>query len=123
MASVFPKNIENLIAQLRGLPQNFARSTLRPAKTIDSLIDVNLKSLKLGQPRPEEFIMEHWETIVGKKNAHRSCPKIISKGTLIISVANPVVRNELQFDRIRILKHLSTLPGCNRISNIAFLAG
>lgn len=123
MAYIFSKQEANLIAQLRGLPINSSKSTLKPVKTIDSLIELNLKFLKLDQPRPQEFIMQNWEAIIGEKNASRACPKTISKDTLIITVANPVVRNELQFDRVRILKQLRALPGCNFISNISFLAG
>lgn len=123
MPSSFPQDIENLIAQLRGLPQDYSRSRLRHSQTIDYLIDVNLKSLKLGQPRPEDHIMANWRNIVGEKNAHRSCPKIISKGTLIISVSNSTIRNELLFERSNILKRLCALPGCQHIAGISFLAG
>lgn len=119
----FPRNVENLIAQLRGLPTNFSKSSLRPTKTIDALIDFNLKSLNLGSARPEEMIMANWKDIVGEKNAHRSCPKTISRNTLLISVANSVLRNELEFEKVNILKRVQALSNCKKITGLRFIIG
>lgn len=123
MPSAFSRDIENLIAQFRGLPRNLSRSTLRESRPIDSLIQSCLKSYKIGETRPEEQIMANWKDIVGQKNAHRSRPKTISRGSLVIVVANPTIRNELQFDREQIIKRLCNLSGCANISDITFIAG
>lgn len=123
MRPVFPRSVENLIAQLRGLPTNSSKSSLRPTKSIDALIDFNLKSLNLGSARPEEVIMANWKDIVGEKNAHRSCPKTITRNILIITVANSVLRNELEFEKISILKRIQALAHCKKIIGLRFLIG
>lgn len=119
----FSRSVENLIAQFRGLPKNLSRSTLRESKGIDFLVDSCVKSYKIGDDHHTDQIMANWKDIIGEKNAHRCCPKKLSRGNLVISVANPVVRNELQFDYMKILKRIQALPGCNSISGINFVAG
>lgn len=123
MSHKFSRDIENLIAQFRGLPKNLSRSTLRDSKGIDFLIDSCVKSYKIGEEHHTDHIMANWKDIVGVKNAHRCCPKTFSRGNLVISVANPVVRNELQFSRSQIIKQIRALPGCESISGITFVAG
>lgn len=119
----FSRETENLIAQLRGLPKNSSKSRLRPSKTIEDLIDFNLKSLKLGAPRPEESLMANWKMIVGEKNAPRSCPKSITRNVLFITVANSIIRNEMEFEKINILKRIHSLAHCKNIVSLRFLVG
>lgn len=123
MASKFTREQENLIALFRNLPINRSKSILRQSKKIDTLIENNLKFYKIGQPRPQDTIMSHWKDIVGSQHAHRCCPKTITRNTLIITVANPVIRNELQFNQLQILQKIQSLPQCENISTITFLAG
>lgn len=119
----FSREIQNLIAQFRGLPKDKSRSIPRESKPIESLLDLCVKKYKIGQIRPEDTIMAHWKTIIGPENAHRCCPKKISRNILIISTTNPVIRNELQFKQPQILKNLQTLPGCQNITGITFIIG
>ena len=123
MTHPFSREAENLIAQFRGLPKNRSRSTLRESKSIDVLIENLIKSYKIGEARASDHIMANWMDIVGSKNAPRCCPKTITRGNLIITVANPIVRNELQFARSVILKRIRALPGCQEISGLTFLSG
>lgn len=123
MGQGFSREIENLIAQFRGLPKNLSRSTLRESKGIEGLIDKCVKSYKIGEAHPTDHIMANWKEIVGAKNAHRCSPKTFSRGSLIVTVANPVIRNELQFNRLQIMKRIQALPGCDSLSGITFLAG
>jgi len=119
----FTRETENLIAQLRGIPINLSKSTIRPSKSIEHLIDFNLKSLNLSAARLEETIMANWKTIVGAKNAPRCCPKTITRNVLIITAANSIIRNELEFDRINILNRIHALQECQPIIGLRFLLG
>lgn len=119
----FSREVENLIAQFRGLPGNLSRSTLRESKSINGILENCLKVYKIGEARPTDQIMANWKSIVGEKNAHRCCPKTLSRGNLVIAVANPVVRSELQFIRGRIMEEIRALPGCGGITGITFVAG
>lgn len=123
MRSSFSRDIENLIAQFRGIPRDLSRSTLRDSKGINFLIDNCVKSYKIGEEHHTDQIMANWKDIVGIKNAHRCCPKTFSRGNLVIAVANPVVRNELQFKSREIISQIQALQGCESISGITFVAG
>ena len=123
MPSPFSRDIENLIAQFRGMPENLSRSTLRDSKGIESLIDSCVKSYKIGEEHHTDQIMANWKDIVGIKNAHRCCPKTLSRGNLIVAVANSVVRNELQFKSREIINKIQALRGCESILGITFVAG
>lgn len=123
MPDRFSRDVENLIAQFRGLPKDLSRSTLRETKGLDFLIDGCVKSYKIGEDHHTDQIMANWKSIVGEKNAHRCCPKTLIRGNLLISVANSVVRSELQFNRSQIIEKIKALPGCDIITGITFFAG
>ncbi len=120
----FPREVENLIANLRSLPEDEGRSTLRQSYPIDSLIEVILKRYKIGKPTSEEAIMANWSKIMGDDNAHRCSPQRLDEaGTLLVAVNNPVLRRELMFQRTSILKKIRALPECAHIKAIMFIAG
>lgn len=120
----FPREVENLIANLRSLPEDKGRSILRQSYPINSLIEVILERYKIGKPTSEEAIMAHWSKIMGDDNAHRCSPqKLDEAGTLLVAVNNPVLRRELMFQRVSILKKIQALPECSHIKAIMFIAG
>ncbi len=120
----FPRHIENLVANLRGLPEDRNRSILRPTYPIDTLLEVIVEQYRIGQERPVEVIMRDWKNIMGAENAPR-CRPIRMEGDrrLIVAVANPTLRQELQFQRGMILNRLRRLSGCGDIEEIQFRAG
>ena len=120
----FSRKVENLIANLRGLPEDGNRSApIEPFKA-DTLMEVILEKYQLGKPRPEQVIMENWKQIMGPENAHRSCPtRIIRKRRLLVAVANTTLRQELYFHRHMILNRIRRLPGCEGIKELTFTAG
>ncbi len=120
----FSREVENLIANLRSLPEDKSRSNLRQSYPIDSLIEVILKRYKIGKPTSEETIMAHWTKIMGEDNAHRCSPQRLDEaGTLLVAVNNPVLRRELMFQRAPILKKIQALSECAHIKAIVFMAG
>jgi hypothetical protein len=120
----FPRDTGNLIASLRGLPADRGRSRPRPAFSLGNLIEVLEERYKIGADKIEDTIARHWKDIVGEHAAHRSCPQRVAGGSiLLIQVANPVLRSELQFKQKEILHQLHRLPGGTVIQALNFRAG
>lgn len=120
----FNKQTENLIANLRGLPESKSRATVRSVTPVDTLVDAILERYRINQPRVEDTIMSRWKEIVGERTAHRCRPQsILQEKKLLVFAANSIVRSELKFNEKKILKKLKSLPGCERIQALVFQTG
>lgn len=120
----FSRDVENLIANLRGLPEDESKSRPREVCGIASLIEVLAERHKIGRSTQEDVLMQHWREIVGEKNAHRTRPhKLVEGRKLIILVANAVVRQELEFNKRQIINRLKAWPECAQIEEISLRAG
>ena len=121
----FSRKVENLIANLRSLPEDANRSVLNEPFKADSLMEVILERYNLGgKPKPEKIIMENWKHIMGAENAHRTCPtRILGKRRLLVSVGSATLRQELSFQRNMILNRIRRLPGCEGIKQLTFTTG
>jgi hypothetical protein len=120
----FERHVENLIAALRGLPEDPSRSILREPRSSDRLVEEVLESYRLGAKTPEDTIMENWPDVVGAANAEYSrLMRIDERNRVIVGVSNPIVRQELFFHRIEIAGRLRRLPGCSRIRAVILRAG
>lgn len=62
-----------------------------------------------------------WESVVGGSISKNASPKEIKHGTLIVSTATPVWRNELIMKKDEILKNLNRALGKQVIKDIRFL--
>src|SRR5476651_1602129 len=117
----YPRQTNNLIATLRGLPEDHSVAKLRPAYALGSLIEVLEEKYKLGQAKVEDLIAQHWTEIVGKEAAHRSNPqKVIGGAILLIQLSNPVLLQELRFKQNQILDRIHRLPGGGIIKAVNF---
>jgi len=120
----YSRDTNNLIASLRGLPADRSVAKLRPAFELGTLIEVLEQKYKIGQEKLEDTIARHWVEVVGEHAAHRSSPqKIVSGAILLVQVANPMLRQELQFQQNKILDRLHRLPGGGVIKALNFRAG
>lgn len=120
----FRRPVEDLIADLRGLPNSHSRMLDRGSKPFDSLIEVCLEKYKIGQETPEEIILRNWSRIVGERNAPRCRPLRIDQSQhLHIGIPNPILRRELQFHEDRIMTALRAIEGCQHLSGVVFRAG
>ena len=120
----YPRQTNNLIATLRGLPEDHSVAKLRPAYQLGNLIEVLEQKYKIGQAKVEDLIAQHWTEIVGEHAAHRSNPqKVVGGAILMIQVSSPVLRQELQFQQHKILERIHRLPGANIIKAVNFRAG
>ncbi|MGE9295958.1 MAG: DUF721 domain-containing protein [Puniceicoccales bacterium] len=116
----FSREVNNLIANLRDLPEDHGRSRSRGAKPIDSVVEVILERYKIGKPTAEEIIVKHWKEIVGEETAHRARPmKLVNGKQLIIMASNSVIKQELLFAERQILKRVRALPECGAIRDVS----
>ncbi len=120
----YPRQTNNLIATLRGLPEDHSVARLRPAYELGNLIEVLEEKYKFGQVKVEDLIAQNWKQIVGEENAHRCSPqKVVGGAILRVQVANPTLRCELEFNKQKILDQIHRLPGAGIIKAVNFSHG
>lgn len=119
----FSREVENLIAGLRGVPEDEGRSRRRPTKELGPLIDHLLIKYRISHDSLEHSIREKWPELVGVANATYSHPVVVERGQLLVLVSHAVVRNELFLHRLQILGQLRKLPGCAGIKGLTLRAG
>jgi len=119
----FSREVENLIADLRGVPEDELRSKRRKTTELGSLIDSLLVKYRISHDSLEHSIREKWPEVVGVANATYSHPVVVERGQLLVLVSHAVVRNELFHHRLMILEKLRKLPGCAEIRGLTLRAG
>lgn len=119
----FSRAIENLIADLRGLPEDESRSRKRQPTELGSVIDSLLVKYRISHDSIEHSIRDKWPELVGVANATYSHPLTVERAQLIVLVSHAVVRNELFLHRLSILAKVKKLPGCEGIKGLALRAG
>ena len=122
---LFSRTAENLVAALRGLPENHSRAKIRKEQPIGSVLEGLVERYKVNQPSIEEILMDNWKVIIGPHYAHRCAPqKILHNGaTLVIATANPTLRSELSMRKGEILKQIQSIPGCQSIRELFLKQG
>ncbi len=115
----FSRAIENLIADLRGLPEDESRSRKRKPIELGSVIDSLLVKYRISHDSLEHSIRDKWPELVGVANATYSHPLAVERAQLIVLVSHSVVRNELFLHRMSILGKVKKLPGCEGIKGLA----
>lgn len=115
----FSKNIEDVIADFRGLPRTVTESSRRDPTPLDNLLVVLEEKYKLEKPSPERSLVENWEHVFGPSLAGRCNPvRIKDEHTLIVSVTNQTLRSELQFMKRSVLKKIQQLEHCSEITDL-----
>ncbi len=122
--SRFSRDVENLIADLRGLPRDGSRSKLRETTSAGNLVERLLHKYRIGMATPEEAVRDAWNEIVGEANATFCHPLRIDRDrVLIVGVSNPVVRQELLFHKAVVLERIRAIPACHHIEGVVFRGG
>ena len=119
----FSREIENLIAALRGVPDDKTRTKRRATKDLGALVDELLVKYRISHDSLEHSIREKWPELVGPANAAYSHPVVVERGLLLVVCSHGVVRQELFHHRLEILARLRKLPGCAEIRGITLRAG
>ena len=119
----FSRHAENLIANLRGVPEDYS-PIVRETKDMGDVFDRILQRYKIGVESLEDRIRDNWSQIVGPANAlHCSPVRIERETTLIIAVSNPIIRQELQFNKSILLKNLRSIKNGRQIRAVVFRSG
>ena len=119
----FSREVENLIASLRGLPEDKTRTKRRKTQDLGALIDELLVKYRISHDSLEHSIREKWPELVGVANASYSHPVVVERGQLLVLCSHGVVRQELFHHRMEILARLRKLPGCAELRGITLRAG
>ena len=119
----FSRAVENLIADIRDLPQDTGRSKKRRPTELTTVIDELLVKYRISHDSVEHSIREKWSELVGVANASYSHPLTVEKKLLVVLVSHAVVRNELFMHRDSIVEKLQKLPGCGEIKGLALRSG
>jgi hypothetical protein len=119
----FSRAVENLIADIRDLPQDTGRSKKRRPTELGTAIDELLVKYRISHDSVEHSIREQWAGLVGATNAAYSHPLTVEKKLLVVLVSHAVVRNELFLHKDSILEKLRKLPGCGEIKGLALRSG
>lgn len=115
----FSKNVEDVIADFRGLPRTVTASSQRDPTPLDNLLVILEETYKLEKPSPERSLVDNWEHIFGPKLAARCNPiRIKDDRTLVVSVTNQTLRSELQFMKRAVLKKVQALEYCENITEL-----
>jgi putative hydrolase of the HAD superfamily len=118
----FSRHVVNLLANLRGVPEDRGRSTDRELKTLDEAMGEAFKKMRLDKPVPEDVIIAHWSELLPMKLARRSAPlKMADGGRLVIQCENSVIKSELRFHERALLAKIRDLPGCTEVKSLAFV--
>jgi len=118
----FSRTVQNLLANLRGLPEDRGRSSDRPFRTIDDAVQDAFKKLRLDKPAPETAIVAHWRQLLPPKLAKRSAPlRVLEGGRLIVQCENSVVKSEIRFHERAMLDKIRLLRGCAEVRAISFV--
>ncbi len=119
----FSRQAENLIANLRGVPENYSPIG-REIREMGGIFDNILLRYKIGIESLEDRIRENWVKIVGPGNANYCNPvRIERENTLIIAVSNPIIQQELQFNQSILLKNLRSIENGHKIRYVVFRSG
>lgn len=119
----FSRTAENLIANLRGVPEDYS-PIVRETVDMGDVLDRILNRYKIGVESLEDRIREQWTQIVGAENAGHCHPvRIEREKMLVIAVSNPIIRQELQFNQSIILNNLKRVKNGRQIRSLVFRSG
>lgn len=113
---------QRLLAQFRNIRHWEPNASTRNLKPIHGTVERIVRKWNLGELIPaEQTLIRHWKELLGPERAQRCQPVRIAGGTrLVVAVAHPVLRQELEFEKRQILRKLRALPGCESIHSIQF---
>lgn len=122
-AKTFSREIENLFAGFREVPEDKGRSRKRPEQDLGALVEALMVKHKIGRASAEQTIRDNWVQVVGAANASYSHAVTIEANKLHVLVSHSVVRNELFFHRQSIIAKIKALPGCATIRGLVLRSG
>ncbi len=109
-----------LLARFRGLAGKTSPGSLSRTKPVSDPIRKIVRRWNLGElSTPQQTIIQNWKKIVGLERAALCQPlRIVDGSRLIMVVGNPTLRQELEFDKRKILRRIRALPSCENIRHL-----
>jgi len=114
----------NLVANLRGQPEERGRSAERDVRTLDQAVEEAVRRLGIDRPVPEHAISAAWGKLLPPTLARRTAPlRILPDGKLMIQCEGATVRSEVTFLSRALLAKIRELPGCGHVKAVGFVVG
>lgn len=117
------REARNLIANLRGHPEERGRGGDREPGSLDQAVEAAVRRLGIDRPIPEHAIGAAWAKLLPPALARRSSPlRILPDGKLLIQCESAVVRSEAAFHARALLGKVRLLPGCGHVTGVGFVS-
>lgn len=114
----------NLVANLRGQPEERGRSAEREVRTLDQAVEEAVRKLGIDRPVPEHAISAAWSRLLPPTLARRTAPlRILADGKLMVQCEGATVRSEVTFLSRALLAKIRELPGCSHVKAVGFVVG
>lgn len=118
----FSKKQEAIIANFLGVPNRDCNFSQKEPMRIEDLVVHFVERYDLERPKPEQILVESWETVFGSFSERCYPVKLTDSGTLIVSVTNPTLRAEIIFKKNEILQKIKQLKYCEEIQDLVIRA-
>ena len=121
-SSSFSKKQEAIIANFLGVPSRDCNFSRKDPTSIKDLVVHFVERYDLDRPKPEQILVESWDTILGSFSDRCHPVKLTDSGTLVISVTNSTLRTEIIFKKNEFLQSIQQLQYCDWIKNLVIRA-
>ena len=121
-SSSFSKKQEAIIANFLGVPSRDCNFSQKDPMSIEDLVVHFVERYDLDRPKPEQILVESWDTIFGSFSERCYPVKLTDSGTLVISVTNSTLRTEIIFKKNEFLQRIQQLQYCDGINDLVIRA-
>ncbi len=118
----FSKKQEAIIANFLGVPNRDCNFSQKEPMRIEDLVVHFVERYDLERPKPEQILVESWDTVFGSFSERCYPVKLTDSGTLIVSVTNSTLRAEIIFKKNVILQRIKQLKYCEEIQDLVIRA-
>ena len=121
-SSSFSKKQEVIIANFLGVPSRDCNFSQKDPISIENLVVHFVERYDLGGAKPEQILVESWDSIFGSFSERCYPAKLTDSGTLVIIVTNSTLRTEIIFKKKEFLQKIQQLQHCESINNLVIRA-
>jgi hypothetical protein len=90
--------------------------------SIEDLVVHFVERYDLERPKPEQVLVESWDSVFGSFSERCYPVKLTDAGTLIVSVTNSTLRAEIIFKKNEFLQRIQALKYCEVIKDLVIRA-
>ena len=121
-SSSFSKKQETIIANFLGVPSRDCNFSQKDPMSIEDLVVHFVERYDLERPKPEQILVESWDSIFGSFSERCYPVKLTDSGTLVITVTNSTLRTEIIFKKKEFLQKIQQLQHCDSINDLVIRA-